>query len=177
MLRERCRGVEGFDDFEAIRVGAPDLRAEGYVAEVDAVVNAVRNSAEKREDALFCNVNIDFQKVIRLLLSITLKSTNFHHHAFPPHSRCGHPAGVAPGGATCEDLHHTGRRVIRLVRGTFYWRSSSSTPMGDAVRGSDGGCTRHVRVGGGRCGRFVAVATRPIWKGSKRGHVQRADYT
>ena len=69
MLRERCRGVEGFDDFEAIRVGAPDLRAEGYVAEVDAVVNAVRNSAEKREDALFCNVNIDFQKVIRLLLS------------------------------------------------------------------------------------------------------------
>ena len=45
VLRERGRGVEGFDDFEAIRVGAPDLRAEGYVAEVDAEVNAVRNGA------------------------------------------------------------------------------------------------------------------------------------
>ena len=49
MLRERGRGVEGFDDFKAIRVGTPDLRAEGYVAEVDAVVNAVRNSAERCE--------------------------------------------------------------------------------------------------------------------------------
>ena len=39
VLRERGRGVEGFDDFEAIRVGAPDLRAERYVfAEVDAEV-------------------------------------------------------------------------------------------------------------------------------------------